>query len=487
VEGNSLLDTRDIERAVYPHLGKRKTLADVEAARVALEKAYQAKGYGTVLVDIPEQSVDRGFVQLRVTEARLDRIRVTGSRYRSNRDIANSLTEARPGEVPNVNALIQQIGHLAQRSRDVQVTPIMRAGRVPGTVDLELRVKDQLPLHADVDLTNAHTVDTSDLRLNAGLTYSNLWQKDHSLSLQYQTSPQATSEVQVFAGTYLWRRENSDSLFAFYVVDSNSDVATLGTTTVLGKGTTGGARVIYPNLLTLGDWHTTVTAGSDYKDTTDTIALGDNVDVETKAKYMNFITALNTGRVGDRSQISFDLGLNFGLRGLLNERTEFEAKRFKGEPNYLYMTAAAQYRRLFGEGWSWIARSRAQLTGSRLIPTEQFSHGGESTVRGYLEAERLADYGAVGSLELHRGLRQSLFRSFTVDDAFAFVDGGYGWILDALPDQQAQFGMASVGVGVRLLFLDHGTLTLEGALPLQGAPETKAGDPRLLFEAQYNL
>jgi hemolysin activation/secretion protein len=487
VEGNSLLDVRDVERAVYPSLGPGRSLADVETARSSLEKLYQSRGYATVIVNIPEQAVEQGLVTLKITEARLDRVHVTGARYHSNREIRESITEAAPGEVPNVTALIGQIGKVSQRSRDVQVAPILKAGRVPGTVDLELRVKDARPIHADVSLTNAHTLDTTDLRLNAGLTYSNLWQKDHSLSVQYQMSPQNVGEVDVWASTYLWRRADSDSLFAFFWVDSNSDVVSLGTTTVLGKGTTLGARSIHPDLLSFGSWRGTFVYGADYKDTTDNLELGPDLSLETKLQYMNLTTAVTFARAGESAQTSFDVGLNFGPRGLLNDRTEFESKRFKAEPNYLYMTAAARHERRFAEDWSWLVRGRSQMTGSRLIPNEQFSMGGTATVRGYLEAERLADYGFVATLELRRAIRQQPVYGLSIGDAYAFVDGGYGWINDALPDQDDRFGLLSVGIGMDLLLLDNFDLTLQGALPLNAAQETRAGDLRLLFEAQYNL
>jgi hemolysin activation/secretion protein len=330
-------------------------------------------------------------------------------------------------------------------------------------------------------------LDTSDLRLNAGLTYSNLWQKDHSLSMQYQMSPQNVGEVDVFASTYLWRRASSDSLFAFFWVHSNSDVASLTDTTVLGKGTTLGARAIYPNVLSLGDWHGTFLAGTDYKDTSDTISLGPDLGLETQVEYLNLTTGVTLARADDRSQTAIDFGLNFGPRGLLNERTEFEAKRYKGEPNYLYMTAAARHQRNFGDGWSWVARGRTQLTGSRLISNEQFSMGGVATVRGYLEAERLADYGVLAAFELRRALRKQPLPGLAIDAAYTFVDGGYGWVLDALPDQDADFGLLSIGVGMDLMVLEHLDVSLQGALPLTAAQETDAGDLRLLFEAQYNF
>src|SRR5262245_55078889 len=80
VLGNTVLAARDIESAVYPFLGPAKSLDDVEQARLALENAYRSAGRGTVFVDIPEQDVgEDGVIRLRVTEGRLNTVRVTGA------------------------------------------------------------------------------------------------------------------------------------------------------------------------------------------------------------------------------------------------------------------------------------------------------------------------------------------------------------------------------------------------------------------------
>src|SRR5690606_13799547 len=57
VRGNTVLEARDIEKAVYPYLGPDRTLADIEAAREALQAVYQERGYQSVYVDLPEQQV----------------------------------------------------------------------------------------------------------------------------------------------------------------------------------------------------------------------------------------------------------------------------------------------------------------------------------------------------------------------------------------------------------------------------------------------
>src|SRR5262249_7908778 len=54
VEGTTVLPVLQVEKAVYSYPGEGKTIKDLEGARDALEKVYQAAGYFTVRVDIPE-------------------------------------------------------------------------------------------------------------------------------------------------------------------------------------------------------------------------------------------------------------------------------------------------------------------------------------------------------------------------------------------------------------------------------------------------
>ena len=100
VLGASALERRKIEAAVYPFLGPNKTLQDVEHARAALVTVYKDAGLGTVLVDIPEQSVEDGIVRLKVTEGRIEKVRISGARYYSQRQILAALPALKPGTLP---------------------------------------------------------------------------------------------------------------------------------------------------------------------------------------------------------------------------------------------------------------------------------------------------------------------------------------------------------------------------------------------------
>ncbi|MGH8446743.1 MAG: POTRA domain-containing protein, partial [Solimonas sp.] len=144
IDGNSVLPAIDIEAAVMPFLGPQRKLQDVQDARDALEKAYRKKGYETVGVDIPEQDVRDGVVRFAVNELKVGRLRVTGARWYSPERIKQQMPSLAEGQVPRYDLVSRQIAD-ANQARDRTITPTLRAGMAPGTVDVDLEVKDSAP------------------------------------------------------------------------------------------------------------------------------------------------------------------------------------------------------------------------------------------------------------------------------------------------------------------------------------------------------
>ena len=112
VRGNTALDARAIEKAVTPFLGPERTLKDIEGARDALLAAYQAAGYQSVYVDLPEQQVAQGVVFLQVSETRVGRVRVVGAEYNSPLDVRDQVPALQEGTVPDFNKAQSQLAAL---------------------------------------------------------------------------------------------------------------------------------------------------------------------------------------------------------------------------------------------------------------------------------------------------------------------------------------------------------------------------------------
>jgi hemolysin activation/secretion protein len=485
VLGSQVLPQQTVERTLYSHLGPRKTIMDVEAARQALETAYRTAGYSTVFVDIPEQTVDSGVVRLKVTEGKLDRLRVTGARYFSNRQILASVPSLAAGEVPHFPAVQQQLAELNRVTPDRSVTPVLRAGRYPGTVDVELKVADKLPFHASVEASDRYTADTTELRSSVNLSYGNLWQRAHTASLQYQWAPQNRDEAKVIAGTYVARLDRAKTLLALYAVDSNSEVAAVGTLSVLGAGKIYGVRAIR-TLDGIGRYFQNLTLGIDFKNFDENIRLTQQDGLATAIRYTNWSANYGFGWMFPKWSTELSAGAAWGIRGFGNDDAEFEQKRFKARANYLYLNGSAQVTRKLFEDTRFVTRLNWQYSPTPLISNEQFTAGGATSVRGYLEVERLGDTGATLSFEFQS---PSLAKGPRVDDLrlLAFVDGASLSIREPLPSQQERFDLASAGFGLRFRGLSGMSAELDWARVLRDGANVQEGDDRVHFRLNYGF
>jgi hemolysin activation/secretion protein len=486
VLGNTSLTQIDVERSVYPSVGPKRTFQDIEKARDALVAAYRSHGFGAVFVDIPEQDVMDGVVRLQVTEGRLDRSRITGARYFANGRIRGELPALAKGQVLNTNDLQQQIQHVNRESADRTVVPVLRAGSTPGTVDVDLKVNDKVPVHATVDTNDRYTANSRHVRVGVNLSYDNLFQAFHSLSLQYQTTPSEPSQYRVIAGTYLIPVGDLSRL-AVYVVDTNSDVAAVGALSVIGAGRIYGLKYIQP-LSPVGSWYTqSVSFGVDYKDFRNTIHLTAGTDL-TPIKYGLWGATYSANIQTSATLTTFNLTPVLGIRGVVNKEDQFDYKRYNARANFFYLRASAQHERPLLLGTRVFARLSAQAAGEPLIDNEQMSLGGFDTVRGYVEADALGDEGVSGSLEWRSpAFGPSLGESWGKSYLFSFFDAGFVRTLDPLPKQIARTNLSSWGVGFRATGLHGMQASFDWAKARQGTANTPAGASRVNFEFSYGF
>lgn len=488
VEGNSLLGSKDIEKAVYNFLGPAKSFTHVEQARASLEERYRARGYGTVLVDIPEQSVDSGIVRLKVNEAVIERVKVTGSKYFSNRRIKALVPSLQEGEVPNINDVQEDLALLNSRSADRTITPVLRPGKSPGKVEMELKVKDELPTRYTLELNDQATSDTTDYRVSASFAFNNLWQREHGLTLNFQTAPKDRDEVDVWSLNYLYKPERSRNVFLFYAVDSDSDVATVGDLNVIGNGKIFGTRAIVP-LAPAGDLYHNLIAGFDYKDFEDDIILGGIVtdEIGQAVDYGAFALSYSGTVIGDEYPVSFSLGSKLSVRGLFSNENEFNQKRTGADPNFLILNAGASKTFPFYSDYLINTRVDGQFAGEPLISNEQFSMGGENNVRGYLQSDVLVDQGVIASVELQSpSLFSESYDWLSSLHWFSFVDWSTGRIREALPDQDDTFDLLGVGAGIRFQLWDFVDGSVAWARPLKETNSTDKNDDRMHFSVRYS-
>lgn len=460
VLGNSVLSRDEIERAVYPFLGPGRTAQDVEAARTALEKAYHAKGYQSVFVQVPQQSASTGLLSLQVTEAKVARIKVAGVDAGAEAGIARRVPALRQGGVPNLRQAEAELA-AANRFRERQITPLIEPGEEPGTINVELSVEETSPLHGTLQLSNDYSAGTRPLRLLGSLRHSNLWGWGHQLTATYLMSPEDRDDIEVFSGSYLAPLGGSQWSLLAYGYKSNSNVASLGGTNVLGNGYAIGARAILNLPSKRSGFFHSVNFGIDYKNFDESISIaGIDETVDTPIDYPLLAAAYTMGIAGDHDSVNATLAVSAGLRGLTDETVEifgneypvFGNKRgsLSARPNFVHLNLDGDYSHAFKNDIVLFARFSGQIADGPLVSNEQFAAGGLGSARGYLQSEAVGDDGVNLGVELRSPSFGPKLASF-IDEwrVFGFTDGAVVWMKEAAEGVEEEVKLWSAGVGTR--------------------------------------
>jgi hemolysin activation/secretion protein len=490
VDGNTILNQEAVETAVYPFLGPHRTREDVESARKALEQAYQSRGYQSVVVEIPPQTVSNGIVKLHVVEAPIGRLRVVGSQYSLPSTIKSQVPAFAPGTVPNIQTAQDQLNDV-NREPDRRVTPILKPGQVPGTIDVDLHVTDTLPLHASAEVNNDHSPNTDPLRTIATVHYDDLWQMGQSASFTWLRAPQDVRSGQVFSGSYLAPVWGSPWNILAYGYQSNSDVNTLGGTNVLGNGYTAGARGVL-QLTSFDDFAQTFSFGADYKHFLEGITFGTS-GTTAIVNYVPVTATYNLNWVTPDASVLSQTSAVLGVRGLGSSPTDYENNRAFATGNFIHLNEDITYTQHLPFDALGVFHFAGQLADQPLLSSEQFAAGGLTSVRGYLQSEAIGDDGLLESNELRSPSLTKFVSPYldmsAIDDwrVYGFADLAHVWILGALPGQTNAFTLESIGAGMRIGALGHLTGLIDVGLPLRSGPATPARRPRLTFSVKSEM
>lgn len=509
VEGSALLPQSKIDETLAKHKGAGKQMADLERARADLEKAYQALGFPTIVVSIPEQTIEEGTVRFHVVEGRLFDIRVTGNEHYPRWQILDKLPSLRVGTLLEEKRLVKELDAV-NANPDLKVTPVLKAGTEPGTVDLELKVKDRLPFHAKVTSDNKGPFTTPMHRLTVEGSYTNLWQADHILSLQTTQTPTDWGAVQGYSATYVAPIAGPQNALAIYASKVVSTSILGGTTlavspgdvSVAGNATVAGLRYFFP-ILEGGATTHTVTLGADYKRLEKTEAtfpgtLGTAV-VLSPIQY----TPLSIGYSAVRPD---SLGVSLWsatAKGYWPVIPGGKKEDFAGDPNdpfnkpgnragatgkFFVLQATLDRAQPLPLGFNLALHADGQWANEPLVPAEQYFAGGMDSVRGYIQSESIGDHAIRGRAELTSPTLIDIpldwiwqrRKSSEVKIEWklaAFYDTANLWIARAPAGQRNEFRLEGVGIGLRARLVPYNlAFVFDQGYALRDATATRAGD-----------
>jgi hemolysin activation/secretion protein len=358
---------------------------------------------------------------------------------------------------------------VANESPVKQTQVSLKSGANEGEVDATIKVVDDNPRKYSLSLDNTGTSSTGVYRLGVGFQHSNLWGRDHQLTVQYITNPEHPSQVTVFGAGYhvpLYGRGDSiDFVVGYSDVDSGTVQQLFN---VSGAGLIVLGRYNF-NLNRIDDYEHKISVGLDYKAfqnrvlTTNGVPLVPDitlhpVSVAYAGEYRNERNALNF--YGSLSYNPFEGG---------NDAAQSDFKASRGSAGgasaeYVIWRAGINYQRLLPADWTLRFAANAQTTRNALVAGEQFGVGGANSVRGFNERAYANDKGHQATVEL---ITPDVAGKIGFNGGrlkfLAFYDTGNLSRNFIQPGEQTGLGVDSIGLGMRMTFRERLSVRMDFA------------------------
>lgn len=414
IEGNTLLPESKLMARIAHLIGEGRSLNDLVQGATAIQQAYREAGYGGVVAFVPEQKLENGDVIIQVVEGKIDKVQISGNDERDEINILRSLPHLKQGETPVVKNIDRNI-QMANENPTKKIRVALVAGARPGAIDADAKVTDERPLRLLFGVDSAGTPGTGNFRTNVGIQHTNLWNRDHIGTFQFQTSPTEPSRAQIYSVGYRIPFYNQfsaiDAFYAHSNVESLTSAAPLGVGPFgfTGKGDIAGFRA-HRFLPRVGEYDHRVTFGWDWRHFNNNCAFQGNAGSAACDRIAAdvTITPVSLGYVGQKDGPIFSWGINTNISGNFGGSSQaiFNTARLDADKHYAVWRFFGFTNVNLPAGFGISTRVLAQYSPHALVPGEQFGIGGGGSamggfisVRGYREREIVGDYGASFNIE----------------------------------------------------------------------------------------
>jgi hemolysin activation/secretion protein len=479
VEGENPLSEAKTRQVLTPFLGVHEGLTRIERASKALEQALHDKGYPFHRVIVPPQRATDGVIKLKILTFPLDKITVEGNKHFSNENILASIPPLRSGQTPNTLEVARSL-LMANEHPAKQVAVFVRNGETPGKIDATIKARDMRPYQFFSSYANTGDRDTGHTRLSLGFQHSNLFNRDHVMTLSYTTSPGHWSDVQQYGAFYRIPLYDIGAGISMFYSHSKADQGKVADFfDVSGKGDFAGISFDYA-LFPIGDYSHKVTIGlQDRLFENDTAFNGQSigVDVRSRPVSLRYNGGLEKASVSSGLYAEYTNNL---VCGGDNDKEAYEATRAGADPHWDAFRFGADLDYTLPKNWQLRSRFAGQVTNEPLISGEQFGLGGARSVRGFDEREISGDNGYQFNFEVWTPPIVQNVR------LLAFFDTGRRNLEDPHPGQVAGESISSIGLGLRWYWKSYLSISLDAAHVLNGINDdvndvTETGDDKVHF------
>jgi hemolysin activation/secretion protein len=487
VEGNTLISPDDIHRVLAPYVGEGCDFGTIQQALEALQATYRQRGFLTVLVQLPEQELKNGKVRLIVTEQKIATVTLEGNQFFTDTNIRSSVPALQENMVPDLDQISASL-RVANENPAKQTRLSLESGTTANHINAHLKVLDRKPWQLGATLDDTGNDETGDLRVSLRFSHANLFNADHLLTLQYQTSPKQPQDVTILSLGYrmpLYSWGDSVDLYAAYTdVDSGTISAGRVDLDVAGKGQLFGLHYNL-NLKRYGNYEHHLIWGADYRAFENDVTLDDTplgADICVHPLSLTY-----AGKWQSSVATQFHLTLVQNIPGGSNgSDADFDKARAGASADYRLFKVSAESHIWFGKESRLRLRAHGQYSNEPLVSGEGFGLGGADSVRGFNEREVADDRGFFASAEFYLPDLVNLFdKSAARLQPLVFYDAGWLERIDSLPGETSHRDIACFGAGLRMAMGEKLNARLDYAYLVDGNETRSAGDSRWHFALNF--
>jgi hemolysin activation/secretion protein len=451
-------------------------------------------------VVIPPQEITDQPLTVQVVEPKLGSVTIEGNRFFGDKNIRRFFEgKITTPEGMLVAEKLEKQMDLANRHPDRQIAAVLKPGDEPGVSDVTLNVTERkalhtvTPLHLAVAASTVGTPNVGRVWMSNTLQYTNLFDRDHGVSLNWQLRPSDFDSAQIFGGSYVVPIGTTGHMLAVYGGYSDTETdAVVDTLQVTGKGYTVGAQFAY-ELPEFSETKSKASVGVEYSHLNSTLEFGTFTVIESDVGLLPIYARYDLQRRDPYGTSLGYLAVRWNPGGIASDGETDDFAEFREEAKASFVTyklGLERYQKLLA-GWSLDARFDAQYTIDNLIPGEQFRLGGMDSVRGFEQSEISGDKGFKIRTELRTPNLPALFSRFIkkeeVLQAVAFLDYGLARLHDPIEGDPKETDGAGAGFGLRYQFTEYFMGRVDFAWALTDAATTQSGDSTVYFTAQLNF
>ena len=475
VTGVTVFPQETIKKITSEYLNKELALDQMQKVADLVTDLYRKRGFITSRAYLPPQKIENGSMQIKVIEAVVGDIQIHGNRFYKTSLLKKYITLDK-GKIFNYSTLKEDLVSINEHP-DRYCRAVLAPGKDPGSTDVILEVKDNLPIHVGAGYDNFASRFIGRNRYITTVTDNNLLGRDDVFSAQYQL---ADAENLIFLS---WRY--------LYPITKNLDIGFFAARSKLALGKE------YKDVMARGKSKLFSLYGSQALIKKDNLTFNLNFGFDYKDLF-NFLLGQVTSR--DRLRIAklgfdFDATDNFGRTILTNEvgygipgimggtpqqptadkptsRSGSGGKFVKDTLNLFRLQ-----RLPFDATFLW--KNQCQFSPYILTAAEEFQIGGPANNRGYPPAEYVGDQGYSMNFELllpvyfiPKNIRFPFLNS-KIYDAFRIVTF-YDWtnarLRRPLAGERKDRTIRSAGCGIRFNLPQNFSARFEMGWPLDVIP-----------------